>query len=265
MDEPVVAPALVNGARGTTQWMNLGWWPAATYPDAGAALARAVGEMARLRAGDRVIDVGCGAGDSLALWIRAFGVAQVTGIEPNPALAHAATARVTAWGLSDRITVRQARAEHEVGTGDHRGVTAVVAVDAAYHLATRATWLRALANACAPGTRLGLFDLALHDPRDRPRLAPLAARAGIPRENLWARDEIVPTLEAAGFTVRLLQPCGDEVLRGFSRFVARHALHFAMHPRAGGWRAIGTALMLAQLRRRLDAVLIGAERTAARN
>lgn len=264
MDEPVVAPALLNGARATTQWMNLGWWTTATtYPAAGEALARAVGAMAGLRPGDRVIDVGCGAGDSLALWIHAFGVAQVTGIEPNPTLAAAATARVAAWGLSDRITVRQARAEDCVDTADWSGVTAIVSVDATYHLATRATWLRAVASACAPGTRFGCLDLALHAPQDRLRIAPIAARVGIPRDNLWTLDEIAPTLAAIGFTLRTLRPCGDEVLRGFSRFVARHALRFAAHPRAGGWRALATALLLTHTRRRLDAVLIGAERAAA--
>ena len=143
-------------------------------------------------------------------------------------------------------------------------VQAVVSVDAAYHIDTREHWLRRLGAVCGPGTRLGLFDIALRDAADRARFSRYARRAGIPVANLWSVDEIVPTLTAAGFTDISVRRCETEVFAGFVRFARRNALHLGMHPGRGGWRALGTALMLASADTSLAAVVIGARRPSTR-
>jgi cyclopropane fatty-acyl-phospholipid synthase-like methyltransferase len=264
----LVDPALLNGRGASTQWMNLGWWgetntAGLTYATAAAELARQVGLAARLRAGDRVLDVGCGASDSTALWVRAFDAAHVTGIEPNPAVAARATHRVASWGLRDHVVIASQTAEACTDPAVLSAVTAIVSVDAAYHFDTRAQWLQRMGAMSAPGVRLGLFDIALRDAQDRPRFVSHAHRAGIPTDNLWSVDEVAPTLEAAGFTDVRVRPCSAEVFAGFIRFVRRNAPRLAMHPSQGGWRALATALMLAGAGERLTAVLIGAERNAA--
>lgn len=241
--------------------MNLGWWAGtARYPEAAEALARVVGEAARLQSGDTVVDVGCGAGDSTALWIRAFGAAQVSAIEPEPAVAARARQRVAAWHLDDRITIHTATAESFGDRSVLGHANAIVAVDAAYHIATRADWLQRLGASCRPGTRLGSFDIALRHAEDRDRFARQAHRAGIPIANLWTVEEIVPTLTRAGFTNVAIRHADAEVCAGFVRFVRRHAMTLAMHPHRGGWRTLGTALMLASVADRLTVVVIGAER-----
>lgn len=55
---------------------------------------RVVVEVASLRPGDRVLDVGCGAGRAMVLAARTVGVANVTGVDPTPALASTARKRV---------------------------------------------------------------------------------------------------------------------------------------------------------------------------
>ena len=262
MDE-LVDPALLNGREASTEWMNLGWWAeTSVYAVAGASLARQVGQAAQLAAGDQVVDVGCGAGDSPALWIHEFGAARVMGIEPNPTAAARATRRTAAWGLADRITIDTRSAEAVDDTATLTQMDAVVSVDAAYHIETRARWLQKLGATCRPGTRLGLFDIALRDTADRSRFSGSARRAGIPAANLWSVDEIVPTLTAAGFTNVRVRRCDAEVFSGFVRFARRNAIRLAMHPGRGGWRALATAMMLASAGTRLAAVVIGAQRTS---
>lgn len=242
--------------------MNLGWWTGTVrYPEAAEALARMVGQAARLQRGDAVVDIGCGAGDSTALWVRAFNVAQVMAIEPQPIVAARARTRVSAWQLDDRITIQTVTAESCEDTSALGRANAIVAVDAAYHIATRAGWLQRLGALCRPGTRFGSFDIALRRAEDRDRFARQAHRAGIPSANLWTVEEIVPTLATAGFTNVVIRHADAEVFAGFVRFVRRHAMTLAMHPHRGGWRTLGTALMLASAADRLTAVVIGAERS----
>lgn len=241
--------------------MNLGWWAqTAAYAEAAVALARQVGNAARLSQGDQVMDVGCGAGDSTALWIREFGAARVTGIEPNTTVAARARRRVTAWQLDNQVTIDTRSAESFADATVLAQLDAVVSVDAAYHIETRARWLQKLGATCRPGTRLGLFDIALRDTADRPRFSGSARRAGIPAANLWTVDEIVPTLTAAGFTDVRVRRCDGDVFSGFNRFARRNAIRLAMHPGQGGWRALGTAMLLASAGARLAAVVVGAQR-----
>jgi len=257
----LVDPALLNGRGGSSEWMNLGWWAETTeYAEAGAALARQVGYAAKLTSGDKILDVGCGAGDSTALWIREFGATRVTGIEPNTSGAARARRRLAAWGLADWVTIETRSAESFDDGGVLTKVQAVVSVDAAYHIDTREHWLRRLGAVCRPGTRLGLFDIALRDAADRARFSGYGRRTGIPAANLWSVDEIVPTLTAAGFTDVNVRRCEAEVFFGFIRFARRNALRLATHPGPGVGRALATAVMLASTGARLAAVVIGARR-----
>lgn len=257
----MVDPALLNGREASTEWMNFGWWARTSeYAEAAAALARQVGHAAGLTAGDQVLDVGCGAGDSTALWIREFGAARVLGIEPNLTVAARVRRRVAAWELDDRIAIEARSAESFDDPDALAQMTAVVSVDAAYHIETRERWVRRLGAVCRPGTRLGLFDIALHDATDRARFSGYARRAGIPPDNLWSVDEIVPMLTAAGFTDVRARRCEAEVFSGFIRFARRKAARFATHPGQGGWRALATAMMLAAAGARLAAVVISARR-----
>lgn len=259
---PPLDPALLNAPDRASEWANLGWWSAgARYPDAAAELARRTGSAAQLSAGDAVLDYACGHGDSLRMWIEEFGAARAVGVEPDPAVAAHARARVASWGLSDRITIVTARAEEFAPARDASGTTAVVCVDAAYLFRTRGLWLRLLARGCAPGTRLGFVDLAV------PRTSTVtdaelrfARRFGLHAGNLWKADEIEEEFDAAGYASVVSERCSREVLDGFTGFARQEWWRMLSHRTQGGWRALAVAWTLAGARRAgaVDAVLISA-------
>lgn len=277
----VVDPALLNGTGAATRWANLGYWRVAdtedghastparasraahSYAEAAATLARRVGRAVSLGEGDAVLDVGCGHGDSLMLWVREFGVRRAVGVEPDAAVVAAANARLRAAGLSSRAEVVQSRAE-ESGTllalipppppspppspSILAPQLAVLCVDAAYHFATRRSWLTHLARAVPAGTRLGLADLLVTRRALRgTAVRRFAARAGIPDANLWTAHDVEPLLADCGWILERLVRCGPEVLTGYARFAARTAGRLALAPGRGGWRALGTAAAIATL------------------
>ena len=257
---PVVEPALLNSAGSDTQWTNLGFWrDGPSYPEAARALARRVGEAAKLRTGDVVLDCACGHGDSLALWIREFGAARVIGVEPAPAVAAIARKRVAAWGLADRVTILTATAESLVPERDCPGATAIVCVDAAYHFHTRAAWLTRVAQGMPGKTRFGLADLLVsHRARRGTRLPALALRAGIPDENLWTADEVEPVLAECGIALDRLVRCSGEVLGGFARHALLRTPLWLARPGVGGWRALSAAMAIAFAGGGLDYAIISA-------
>lgn len=261
---PVVDPALLNGPGANTAWANLGFWrDAASYPEAAAELARRVGRAAKLGPDDVVLDLACGYGDSLAMWVREFGVQRAVGVETDPAVVVDATARVRGWHLSDRISLRSEAAEYVTVREICPNVTAVVCVDAAYHFVTRAKWLKELAKELPKGTKLALADL-LVSPRGEQshRIRTMAAGVGIPKENLWTAFDVEPVLSDAGFRVERMVRCGPEVLGGFATFTFKRAGVWLREPRRGGWRALATAAAIAVGRRRerLDYAIISAVR-----
>ena len=278
MPRPVVDPMLLNTTP-ATRWTNLGWWEgtARDYPDAARALATHVGEAARLRPGDVVVDVACGYGDSLALWVTAFGAARVVGVEPDPTVGAAVRARIAAWGLADRITVVSATAETFDLAGQVPDATAVVCVDAAYHFRSRGTWLRGIAEGAAAGTRIGFSDLAwtggdaeasprarTHPPTGAAPTAPLvlrwaAARAGIPAANLWALRDISDAMTGSGYKAVAVTECGGPILDGFRAHARRARAVWWCQPTRGGWRALATAWLLGRMRPMLTMACIGAQ------
>lgn len=261
---PVVDPALLNGPGALTQWANLGFWrDATTYPEAAAELARRVGRAAKLGPDDVVLDLACGYGDSLAMWVREFGVQRAVGVETDPAVVVDATTRVRAWKLGDRITLRCEPAEYVSIRDTCPNVTAVVCVDAAYHFDTRAKWLTGLAKEVPRGTKLALADLLVSTRGARShRIRTMAVGAGIPDANLWTAYAVEPVLAEAGFRVERMVRCGADVLGGFATHALGRTAGWLLQPRRGGWRALTTAAAIALSRRgeRLDYAIISAVR-----
>lgn len=249
---PPVDPARLNPPASGSAWTNLGYWSAAAdYPAAARALARRVGAAARLRRGDVVLDVACGYGDSLRLWLEEFHVAHVIGVEPDPAVVATIRTRLVEWGLQERVTVLAARAEDVSPAACSPRPTAVVSVDAAYHFASRHAWLQRVMQELPAGGRVGLADLAVtpRGARSR-RLRAMAQVLDIPHENLTDAEAIEQLLDSEQVQLRWRESAGDAVLDGFVR-----------HQRRGGLATTVTRTLIRHARRArlVDYQIIGAE------
>ena len=183
---PTETSLLHQGGR-PGRWGSLGLWHDRDTDYAGAcsALARAVGQAARLQAGDRVLAVACGAGDELRLWSQDFGARLVLGVELDAPRAATATQASAGW---PGITVRQGSgsALDTLGLADG-SFDRVLCVDAAYHLRPRAAFLRQAWRLLRPGGALAYTDLVLDHQRNAWKATLLATSArlcGLAAEDL---------------------------------------------------------------------------------
>ncbi len=204
----------------TARYLNLGYWAEARdYDAACAALARLLGERAALAPGQRVLDAGFGFGDQAILWVEAFGVAQVVGLNVSPRQVEAARARVR----DDRVDLRLGSATEipfENSTFDR-----VVALESAFHFHTRETFFAEARRVLRPRGRIALADyipLAPDYPRGR-RLFDYVGRAlwQIPRANMYAAPAYAERMRAAGFVDVRVESIREHVFGPFRAFAQR--------------------------------------------
>ena len=217
-------------------WGNLGLWPAADYAGACAALADAVALAAPLMPGQRVLSVGCGAGEELSRWCLVYGAAAVVGIEHDAALAAEARARPGVAGVFESLAaLPTASAPFD----------AVLCVDAAYHFSPRAAWLRALRLRLRPGGVLAFTDLVLaHGATPAFGLAWAAGLCGLSMRDVVDVRTAQARLVAAGFEPTVAARLDEPVLGGFARFASSRAAG------AGSLRPRLTAALIGPARRR---------------
>lgn len=213
---------LLHAGGRPSRWHNFGLWPAPDYGSACEALGCLVGAAAQLGPGDRILSLGAGAGEELALWTGRYGCAQ-------------------AWGTDEADPDTAA-----VPPGTR--VDAIVAVDAAYHFSPRAQWLAACARRLPQGGRLAYTDLNL-SPTGLARTvsplltSPLLLRANIDVQDLLGPEEQARRLKHAGFENVQVQDLSVAVIDGFIAFETRQRGRLQALP--GGldstaWRRVRT-------------------------
>jgi cyclopropane-fatty-acyl-phospholipid synthase len=151
-----------------------------------------------LRAGERVLDVGCGWG-SFALHAAARHGVHVTGITLSPAQAERARARVAEAGLEDRVEIRLADYRDLGG----EGFDAIASIGMVEHVGDEQIdeYAAALARALAPGGRLlnhGIARLRHSDPD----AGPFSERYVFPDAEPLHLSRVLLALERAGFAVQ---------------------------------------------------------------
>ncbi|MBM4252740.1 MAG: methyltransferase domain-containing protein [Deltaproteobacteria bacterium] len=235
---------------GCGQWANLGdWRDAGSYDEACIALARRVGEAAALAPPMSVLDVACGYGGSVRLWVNAFGVSVVDAVDLRPAC-------ITALREASPPGLRHVFTAHVSETLELPATVrydAVVSVDAAYHFAS-ALDLGRLARRClCPGGRLAYTTLIWGNPdAARPNwwCKLFLQTALIPQAAVMTPGALGAALADLGFSEMQISYLDDEVLSGFARYVTQLSskLSLAHRLRPAWWKIWLTAQACRQLR-----------------
>mmetsp|Transcript_20797 Transcript_20797/g.34431 ORF Transcript_20797/g.34431 Transcript_20797/m.34431 type:complete len:297 (+) Transcript_20797:198-1088(+) len=132
----------------TSRWINLGLWVGGCkmkYSVACESMAAAVGSFAKLNPGDKVIDVGCGFGDSLMLWRNRYGCKQVVGVNITKGECDVARERIKKQDNMENIQVLNEDAMVYLNKVDKLDGK-VVSVDAMVNVNNRRTFLNRLGD-----------------------------------------------------------------------------------------------------------------------
>lgn len=214
----------------------------------GEALTRRTAQLAQIGAGDRVLDVASGRGDTARLLARELG-ANVVGLELGAAAVSGARAATAAAGLSDAVEFVEGDAESlpfESGEFD-----AIVCECSLCTFPDKVAAVTELARVLSRGGRVAIADVTAAPERLPAPLQVAAARVACVADALPV-DGYARLLEDAGLEVIAREPHDRELAAMADRVEARLRLARMLRlPQAAPYRAqVDPAIELARLARR---------------
>ncbi|MCC7363903.1 MAG: class I SAM-dependent methyltransferase [Dehalococcoidia bacterium] len=181
--------------------------PADEFHTRGLAATQALAQLAGIRPGERVIDVGSGLGGPARILASAFG-ADVTGIDLTPEFVRSAQVLTEACALSDRVRFHQGDAlamPFDGGAFDVAWTQHVV-----MNIADRTALYREVFRVLRPGGRFAFFDIVRGDGPELEFPVPWASDAAI--SHLFTPAETLGFVKSAGFEVQAWQDLTDDAL-----------------------------------------------------
>jgi ubiquinone/menaquinone biosynthesis C-methylase UbiE len=181
---------------------HLGYWPSGStlgFPEAQEEYLRRLASKLRLRAGDKVLDVGGGQGAS-AVWIAENFDVHVVMVDVADAMVAVATERVSAAGLEHRVScVRSDLLDFDPDDQ----YDAVVSIEAVHHVRDQAAVFSRIDRLLAPG---GRFVVSAFVGNPRPRLlAPLYLSLILGEARIPRSSDYPAAIRSAGLDLESLE------------------------------------------------------------
>ncbi|GGW42551.1 SAM-dependent methyltransferase [Streptomyces xantholiticus] len=195
------------------------WDDAGTLEDAQRDKLDLVCRKLGLRAGDRLLDVGCGWGSMAMHAAREYG-ARVTGVTLSREQAVYARKRIADEGLTDRIEIR-VQDYRDVRDGPYDAVSSIGMAEHVGRVRYR-EYAGQLFSLLVPGGRLLNHQIARRPEKDESayRIDEFIDRYVFPDGELAPLGRTVATLEDAGFEVRDVQAIREHYARTLRAWVA---------------------------------------------
>ena len=209
-------PSTINLVAPSTRWNNLGLWQSLidSYSLAAERLAIHCGEMANLCHSDEIIDIGCGEGESIKLWLNKFKVKTVVALEPdkgafNRAIDHVQNPKVQLLnkGTEALMNIKEASA------------TKIIALDCAYLFRNKKMFWISIERLLEKKGKVVVTDIIWKNGATLNPIGKMALRlTGIPVKELLDKNSYHQQLEESGLTPLETVDLSSEVLDGFVRF-----------------------------------------------
>ena len=188
-------------------------------------------QKADMKAGQDVLDIGCGCGDSTAL-LTDFQPRSLRGITSEPSQCSIAKARFP------RIEFLCADAVEYIASLTDGSVDRIVALDCMYHFHTRRKFLRDACRALRDNGSITATDLVIDDKIyifQRLLMRLICLLTGSPFCNFMTAQEYLENLSQAGFEGVEMDDISLHVFPGLSDFIVLHKRELGIYGISGKW------------------------------
>ncbi|OTG69455.1 SAM-dependent methyltransferase [Acinetobacter sp. ANC 4470] len=202
-------------------WSNLGYWDDATssYPKACRQLAHQLAQAVQLKSTDKLLDIGCGQGASLALWQQQYQLQYIEAVELQ-----ANCVIQIQKHLPQLVAIHQHSFLNLKQIPFKASFDVVLCIDAAYH-SNLNSFLASVGNVLNSKGRLGFHYLILSEKwlglttLQKQKYKWLLKSADVNLDDLMTESALTQTLQDDDFNEIEIVNLSKAVLHGFSRYI----------------------------------------------